>query len=67
MIVKGDDRISKQANINATLLMNILTRSTLCAKRVIEEFRLSTEAFEWLVGEIETRFQQAMVRLLFVI
>ena len=61
MIVVGQDRLSIQANINATLLMNILTRSTLCTKRVIEEYRLSTEAFEWILGEIETRFQQAMV------
>ncbi|KAI0233692.1 DNA-directed RNA polymerase II subunit RPB1 [Lamellibrachia satsuma] len=59
MIVKGNDRLSKQANANATLLMNGLTRSTLCTKRVIEEYRLSTEAFEWLLGEIEARFQQA--------
>ena len=61
LIVKGEDAISKQANINATLLMNILTRSTLCSKRVIEDYRLNAEAFDWLLGEIETRFQQAMV------
>ena len=50
-----------QANANATVLMNALVRSTLCAKKVIEEYRLSSEAFEWLIGEIETRFQQAQV------
>ncbi|EDW51400.1 DNA-directed RNA polymerase II subunit RPB1 [Drosophila sechellia] len=59
VIVTGNDRISKQANENATLLFQCLIRSTLCTKYVSEEFRLSTEAFEWLVGEIETRFQQA--------
>ncbi|KAJ8311231.1 hypothetical protein KUTeg_011217 [Tegillarca granosa] len=57
--VPGDDRLSIQANANATLLMKCLVRSTLCAKRVTEEFRLSSEAFEWLLGEIETRFQQS--------
>ena len=61
MIVKGEDRLSKAANANATLLMNILVRSTLCSKRVIEEFHLSSEAFEWLIGEIEMRFTQAQV------
>lgn len=61
MIVKGEDRLSRAANINATLLMNILVRSTLCAKRVIEEFHLSSEAFEWILGEIESRFIQAQV------
>ncbi|XP_067948896.1 DNA-directed RNA polymerase II subunit RPB1-like [Watersipora subatra] len=59
MIVKGDDRISVQANENATMLMKCLVRSVLCSRKVIEEHRLSAEAFEWLIGEIETRFQQA--------
>lgn len=61
-IVPGEDRLSLQANENATILFKALVRSTLCGKRVAEEFRLTTEAFEWLVGEIETRFQQAQVQ-----
>ena len=61
IIVAGDDHLSKQANENATLLFQCLVRSTLCTKCVSEEFRLSSEAFEWLIGEIETRFQQAQV------
>jgi RNA polymerase Rpb1, domain 6 len=63
MIVKGEDRLSRQANINATLLMNILVRSMLCAKRVIEELHLTSEAFDWLLGEIEARFIQSQVGL----
>ena len=61
MVVKGDDPISKQAQTNATLLFNILLRSTLCSKRVLEEFHLSSEAFDWIIGEIETRFNLAQV------
>lgn len=60
-MVAGGDRLSIQANANATLLFKCLIRSTLCAKRVTEEFRLSSEAFEWLIGEVESRFQQAQV------
>ncbi|ERL85646.1 hypothetical protein D910_03063 [Dendroctonus ponderosae] len=59
IIVVGEDRISIQANENATLLFQCLVRSTLCSKLVSEQYRLTTEAFEWLLGEIETRFQQA--------
>uniref|UniRef100_A0A6M2DJ97 DNA-directed RNA polymerase subunit n=1 Tax=Xenopsylla cheopis TaxID=163159 RepID=A0A6M2DJ97_XENCH len=59
VIVAGNDRLSKQANENATLLFQCLIRSTLCTKYVSEEFRLSTDAFNLLIGEIETRFQQA--------
>jgi hypothetical protein len=63
VVVKGDDPISKQAQTNATLLFNVLLRSTLCSKRVLEEFHLSSEAFDWIVGEIETRFNLAQVRI----
>lgn len=62
IIVVGEDQISLQANENATLLMKALIRSTLCTKRVAEEHSLTSEAFEWVLGEIETKFQQAMVR-----
>uniref|UniRef100_A0A0R3RGM9 DNA-directed RNA polymerase subunit n=6 Tax=Onchocercidae TaxID=6296 RepID=A0A0R3RGM9_9BILA len=62
VIVSGEDRISKQAQYNATLLMNILLRSTLCAKRMAEKHRLNSEGFEWLIGEIESRFKQAIVQ-----
>ncbi|XP_013134888.1 PREDICTED: DNA-directed RNA polymerase II subunit rpb1-like isoform X2 [Papilio polytes] len=61
VIVAGEDRLSKQANENATLLFQCLVRSTLCTKFVSEEYRLSSEAFEWLIGDIEIRFQQAQV------
>ena len=63
VIVPGEDSLSQAANENATLLFSCLVRSTLCTRRVAEEFRLSSEAFEWLLGEIETRFQQSMVRV----
>jgi DNA-directed RNA polymerase II subunit RPB1 len=62
VIVSGTDSISKQAQTNATLLMNILIRSTLCTKQVAETHKLNTEAFEWIIGEIESRFNQAIVQ-----
>ncbi|CAJ0932779.1 unnamed protein product, partial [Mesorhabditis belari] len=62
IIVSGDDRISQQAQYNATLLMNILLRSTLCSKQMAEKYRLNQEGFEWLLGEIEHRFQQAIAQ-----
>ena len=67
MIVVGDDPISKQANENATLLMKALIRSTLCTKRVAEEHCLTAEAFEWVLGEIETKFQLAAVSFIVVL
>ncbi|CAL1528621.1 unnamed protein product, partial [Lymnaea stagnalis] len=37
LIVVGEDKISYQANENATMLMKALIRATLCTKRVAEE------------------------------
>jgi DNA-directed RNA polymerase II subunit RPB1 len=62
VIVKGDDRLSREAQHNATMLMNILLHSSLSSRQVLEVHRLTDEAFHWLCGEIETRFQQAQVQ-----
>jgi DNA-directed RNA polymerase II subunit RPB1 len=67
IIVAGEDQLSKKANQDATLLFQCLVRSTLCTKLVSERFRLSSEAFEWLIGEIENRFKQAQVNLFLLI
>lgn len=61
VIVNGTDALSRQANDNATLLFQCMIRSTLCVRQIIAEHRLNVDAFEWLIGEIESRFQQAQV------
>lgn len=55
--MQGEDSLSTEARRNATFLFHAHLRSTLAAKRVLSEYRLTQEAFAWLVGEIETRFQ----------
>ncbi|BAS92312.1 Os05g0151000 [Oryza sativa Japonica Group] len=60
-VVPGDDDISIEAQKNATLFFNILLRSTFASKRVLKEYRLTKEAFEWVIGEIESRFLQSLV------
>ena len=62
IVVKGDDRLSQEAQYNATMLMNILLRSSLSSRQVLENHRLTDEAFHWLCGEIETCFQQAQAQ-----
>ena len=59
IIVRGDDPMSVQANENATMLFQCLIRETFCTKMVAEHHKLSEEAFEWLLGEIESKFNQA--------
>ncbi|WCJ32728.1 DNA-directed RNA polymerase II subunit RPB1 [Euphorbia peplus] len=60
-VVPGDDALSVEAQKNATLFFGILLRSTLASKRVLQEYRLTREAFDWVIGEIESRFLQSLV------
>ncbi|KAI8012893.1 DNA-directed RNA polymerase II subunit 1 [Camellia lanceoleosa] len=60
-VVPGDDLLSMEAQKNATTFFNILLRSTFSSKRVLKEYRLTREAFEWVIGEIESRFLQSLV------
>jgi RNA polymerase Rpb1, domain 6 len=55
--MQGEDSLSTEARRNATFLFHSHLRATLAAKRVLSEYRLTQEAFAWLIGEIETRFQ----------
>ena len=57
-VVKGTDRLSIEAQKNATLNFFAYIRSTLASKRVLLEHRLSAQAFEWVLGEVKERFLQ---------
>lgn len=57
----GDDVISIEARNNATHLFNIVMRSTLATKRVLKQYRLNQKAFDWVLGEVESRFKRALV------
>jgi len=59
-VVRGTDRISKEAQTNATLLFCMMLRSTFSSKRVLSEHRLDKTAFNELIGEIETRFNHSI-------
>lgn len=61
VVVRGKDHITEEAQDNASLLFKILLRSTLSTRRVLEEYKLSEQAFKWVVGEIESQFQRALV------
>lgn len=61
VVVRGEDLLSVEAQYNATLLFSILIRSTLSSRRIIEEYHLSQQGFNWLLEEISTHFNQAIV------
>jgi len=57
-VVVGEDNLSLEAKRNATLLFHAFLRATLASKRVLAEYRLTEDAFEYLIGEIKTRFYE---------
>ncbi len=57
-VVDGPDALSKEAQRNATLLFFSHLRATFASKRVLREYKLTPEAFDWILGEVETRFNQ---------
>ena len=57
-VVEGTDELSKEAQSNATLMFFSLLRCMLASRRVLEEHKLTDRSFNWLLGEVETRFNQ---------
>ncbi len=54
------DPISLEIKKNSTLLVTIFLRQMLCAKNIIQTHKLDQPSFDWLLGEIKTRFEQAI-------
>jgi DNA-directed RNA polymerase II subunit RPB1 len=61
IVVRGDDPLSQEAQENATLNFRMHLRATLAARRVLEKFHLTREAFDWVIGEVESKFNQSVV------
>ncbi|KAK4891305.1 DNA-directed RNA polymerase II core subunit rpo21 [Elasticomyces elasticus] len=59
-IVKGDDELSKEADLNATLLAKANFRSRLAFKRIVKDDSLSRDAFENIIGDLESRFSRSL-------
>ncbi|PWN27773.1 beta and beta-prime subunits of DNA dependent RNA-polymerase [Jaminaea rosea] len=60
IVVRGNDRISREAQINATLLLKIHLRAYLSSKNVIEYLRLDRRSFEYVLAEVEDQFAKAV-------
>lgn len=61
VIVRGDDDLSTEAQLNATLLIKAQLRSRLAFKRLVFKSRLNKLAFAHVIGELESRFSRALV------
>jgi len=62
LLVKGDDFFSVEAQENCTKLFYSIVNYNLCCKQIILQERITSKAFDWILGEIENRFFQSMAR-----
>ncbi|KAF5376975.1 hypothetical protein D9615_007212 [Tricholomella constricta] len=60
IVVRGDDALSREAQNNATLTFRMHLRATFASRRVLEKFHLTREAFDWVLGEVEAKFNQSV-------
>ena len=60
IVVRGDDHLSQEAQANATLNFRMHLRATLATRHVLEKHHLTREAFDWVIGEIESKFHQSV-------
>ncbi|KAL0264304.1 DNA-directed RNA polymerase II core subunit rpo21 [Diplodia seriata] len=61
VVVRGDDPLSREAQENATFLFKAQLRSRLSFKRIVREYSLNKLAFENVLGDLENRFNRAIV------
>ena len=61
IVVRGEDPLSQEAQANATLNFRMHLRATLATRHVLEKRHLTREAFDWVIGEIESKFHQSAV------
>ena len=61
ILVPGADALSREAQSNASLLFRAMLRGHLASKALIATHRLTRAAVNWLLGEIDTRFNVSVV------
>ncbi|KAI0286600.1 beta and beta-prime subunits of DNA dependent RNA-polymerase [Russula aff. rugulosa BPL654] len=61
IVVRNDDPISGESQASATLNFCMHLRATFATRRVLEKYHLTREAFDWVLGEVETKFNQSLI------
>lgn len=58
---KRREQLLVDANSDSTMLTRIYLKSILNSKNVILNERLNSQAFDWILGEVKSKFEQAIV------
>ncbi|KAJ7699494.1 RNA polymerase Rpb1, domain 6-domain-containing protein, partial [Mycena metata] len=59
IVVRGDDPLSQAAQQDAVLRFRMHLRTTIATRHVLEK-HLTREALDWVLGEVESKFNQAV-------
>ena len=60
IVIRGDDELGRDVADNAALNFRTHLRAAFAARPVLEEFHLNREAFDWVLGEAEAKFNQSL-------
>ena len=61
LVLRGSNDLIKKAQQDAITLFCCLVRSRLATRRVLQEYKLTAEAFEWVANNIESQFLRSVV------
>lgn len=61
LVLRGKNEIIQNAQRDAVTLFCCLLRSRLATRRVLQEYRLTKQAFDWVLSNIEAQFLRSVV------
>ncbi|EJS44418.1 rpo21p [Saccharomyces arboricola H-6] len=61
LVLRGKNEIIQNAQQDAVTLFCCLLRSRLATRRVLQEYKLSKQAFEWVLSNVEAQFLRSVV------
>ncbi|CAI4057347.1 hypothetical protein SKDZ_04G1010 [Saccharomyces kudriavzevii ZP591] len=61
LVLRGKNEIIQNAQQDAVTLFCCLFRSRLATRRILQEYRLTKQAFEWVLSNIEAQFLRSVV------
>ncbi|CCD22371.1 DNA-directed RNA polymerase II subunit RPB1 NDAI_0A02130 [Naumovozyma dairenensis CBS 421] len=61
LVLRGKSEIIQKAQDDAITLFCCLVRSRLSTRRILQEYRLTKQAFEWVLNNVEAQFLRSVV------
>ncbi|KAL1667203.1 hypothetical protein EV715DRAFT_255403 [Schizophyllum commune] len=59
-VLREDNEFSREAQDNSARLFRMLLRAHFAARKVLTVWHFTQQAFDWAIGEVETKFNQSL-------